>query len=55
MQNYTVDSLQLEHARGIEIQFELWRVQIIERNYRENLTEETEKSVRVMEVLNNRE
>ena len=30
--------------------FELWRVQIIESNYRGNLIDGTEKSVRVIEV-----
>ena len=30
--------------------FELWRVRVIESNYRGHLTEGTEKSVRVMEV-----
>ena len=32
----------------------MWNATIIERNYRGNLTEETEKSVQLMESSNNR-
>ena len=42
--------LSISHTLGIEISFELWRVGIIESNYRGNLNEGTvKKSVRIME------